>query len=96
MIKLIKTTFYKEMETKRNLSKFITSAKQLSFGVECKKFEERFAKYQNRKHCIFFNSGSSANLGLIQALLNLGQIQKGDHSAFSALTWATNLMPLLS
>ncbi|OGE34524.1 hypothetical protein A3C32_04240 [Candidatus Daviesbacteria bacterium RIFCSPHIGHO2_02_FULL_41_14] len=95
MIKLIKTTFYKEMETKRNLSKFITSAKQLSFGVECKKFEERFAKYQNRKHCIFFNSGSSANLGLIQALLNLGQIQKGDHSAFSALTWATNLMPLI-
>jgi len=95
MIKLIKSTFYKEEETKANLVKFISSAKQLSFGPECEKFERNFAKYQGRKHCIFFNSGSSASLALIQSLLNLGRFQKKDLVGFSALTWATNVMPLI-
>lgn len=95
MIKLIKSTFYREEETKADLVKFIQSAKQLSFGPECEKFEKNFAKYQNRKYCIFFNSGSSANLALIQSLLNLGVLQKMDLIGFSALTWATNVMPLI-
>jgi CDP-6-deoxy-D-xylo-4-hexulose-3-dehydrase len=95
MIKLIKSTFYKEKETKRELIKFIKSAKQLSFGLECQKFEENFARYQGRRYCVFFNSGSSANLAIIQVLLNLGKIKKGDKIGFSAVTWSTNVMPLI-
>lgn len=95
MIKLIKSTFYKEEETKAALCDFIKKAKQLSFGKECEKFEGNFAKYQGRKHCVFLNSGSSANLALIQALLNLGKLRKGDLVGFSALTWSTNVMPLI-
>ena len=53
MIKLIKSTFYKEGETKNKLIKFIKKAKQLSFGAECEKFESNFAEYQGRKFCIF-------------------------------------------
>lgn len=95
MIKLIKSTFYKEEETRADLIKFIRSVKQLSFGPECEKFEKNFAKYQGRKYCVFFNSGSSANLALTQSLLNLGVLQKMDLTGFSALTWATNVMPLI-
>ena len=95
MIKLIKSTFYKEQDTKVQLTKFISSAKQLSFGSECEKFEKNFAKYQGRKYCVFLNSGSSANLALTQSLLNLGLLQKNDLVGFSALTWATNVMPLI-
>src|SRR3989344_547550 len=95
MIKLIKSTFYKEQDTKAQLTKFISSAKQLSFGSECEKFEKNFAKYQGRKYCVFLNSGSSANLALTQSLLNLGLLQKNDLVGFSALTWATNVMPLI-
>lgn len=95
MIKLIKSTFYNESDTKKRLCKFIASAKQLSIGPECSKFEDNFAKYQQRKYCVFFNSGSSANLAIIQALLNMGKIKKGDFAAFSAITWATNPMPLI-
>ena len=95
MIKLIKSTFYKEKETKRKLAKFISNTDFLSFGEECSKFEENFSKYQGRKNCIFLNSGSSANLALIQALLNMGKIKKGDKVGFSALTWSTNVMPLI-
>ena len=76
MIKLIKSTFYNEKKTKNSLIKFLKNTQQLSFGPECEKFEKKFAKFQKRKYCVFVNSGSSANLALIQALLNLGRIKK--------------------
>lgn len=95
MIKLIKSTFYKEKETKNKLINFIKKADYLSFGQECQKFEENFAKWQGRKYCVMVNSGSSANLALIQSLLNLGRIKREDNIGFSSLTWSTNAMPLI-
>ncbi len=95
MIKLIKSTFYNENETKRRLIKFIAGAHSLSMGEQCTLFEQAFAKKQGRKYAVFVNSGSSANLILIQALLNLGRLKQGDKVGISALTWATNVMPIL-
>src|SRR5581483_4542569 len=95
MIKLIKSTFYKEEEVKKELAEFIVNSKQLSIGPECQKFEKTFAKWQGRKSCVMVNSGSSANLAIIQALLNLGKLKRGDNVGFSAVTWSTNVMPLI-
>lgn len=95
MIPLIKSTFYHEASTKRKLCEFIQNAPKLSIGRECKTFEKRFASYQGRKHCVFVNSGSSANLALVMALLNLGKLKRGDPVGFSALTWSTNVMPII-
>ena len=95
MIKLIKSTFYNESLTKKKLIDFLKDAKQLSFGPQCEQFERNFARYQERKDCVFVNSGSSANLALIQAYLNLGRLKKGDLVGFSSLTWSTNVMPLI-
>lgn len=95
MINLIKSTFYNEDLTKKKLASFIKRSAKLSFGNYCQKFEKKFAKYQGRKYCIFVNSGSSANLALIQSLLNLKKIKKGDKVGISALTWSTNVMPLI-
>ena len=95
MIKLIKSTFYKESVTKNKLCKFIKKSKQLSIGPQCLSFEKNFARWQGRKYCVFFNSGSSANLAIVQTLLNLGLLQKNDLVGFSAITWATNPMPLI-
>ncbi len=94
-IKLIKSTFHNEKETKRRLVKFIEGARSLSMGEQCRNFEEQFAKKQGRKYAVFVNSGSSANLVLIQALLNLGRLKQGDRVGVSAITWATNVMPIL-
>ena len=95
VIKLVKSTFYREEETKAQLWTFLRNASQLSFGPFCEAFEEQFAKYQGRRHCVFLNSGSSANLALVQALLNLGRIERGDAVGFSAVTWSTNVMPFI-
>ncbi len=95
MIKLIKSTFYEEKKTKKALCEFITTADQLSIGRMCEGFEQSFARWQGREYCILFNSGSSANLAMIQALLNMGRIKKNDLVGVSALTWATNVMPLI-
>jgi len=95
MVKLIKSAFFEEEKTKKALADFIVQAPQLSFGPQCEKFEEAFAAWQGRAQCVFVNSGSSANLAIVQALLNLGKLKKGDTVGFSALTWSTNVMPLI-
>ncbi len=95
MIKLMKSTFYHEAKIKAGLVEFIREAKQLSMGTECKKFEVSFGKWQGRQHSVFVSSGSTANLVLLQALINLGRLKKGDRVGFTAVTWATNVMPLI-
>ncbi|MEI8361407.1 MAG: DegT/DnrJ/EryC1/StrS aminotransferase family protein [bacterium] len=95
MIKLIKSTFYNETETKKKLADFVLTASQLSMGAECQKFEQAFAIKQVRKYAVFVANGSAANLLLIQALMNNGTLKKGDRIGVSAVTWATNIMPLI-
>jgi len=96
MINLIKSTFYNERATKEKLCKFIRNAKQLSMGKYVSDFEKAFSEWQGRRYSVMFNSGSSANLALIQVLINLGKIKIGDSVGFSAVTWATNVMPLIN
>jgi len=95
MIGLIKSSFYNELDSKKKLARFILESEKFSMGTYCAEFEKLFSKKQNRKYSVYVNSGSSANLILIQAILNLGLLQKGDKVGFSALTWATNVMPLI-
>ena len=95
MIPLMKNAFFKEYETRKALSEFILQAGKLSMGERCAEFEKAFAKRQGRSQAILFNSGGSANLALIQGLRNLGTLGQGEKVGFSALTWSTNVMPIL-
>jgi CDP-6-deoxy-D-xylo-4-hexulose-3-dehydrase len=95
MIPLMKNAFLNEYETKMALSEFIMKADKLSMDIKCSEFEVEFAKFQERKFAILFNSGGSANLVLLQALKNLGKLKEGDNVGFSALTWSTNTMPII-
>lgn len=63
--------------------------------TECFRFETAFAERQGRKDAVLFNSGGSANLALLQALKNLDRLHDEDHVGFSALTWSTNVMPII-
>lgn len=91
----MKDAFLNEQETKKKLSEFVLNANMFSMGKQCVAFEEKFAKWQNCKHALLFNSGGSANLALLQALLSLGRLMPGAKVGFSSLTWSTNVMPII-
>jgi len=95
MIPLMKNAFLNEFETKKALAEFILRTDKFSMGEQCAEFEKAFATYQKRSFAILFNSGGSANLALLQALRNLGYLKNGDTVGFSALTWSTNVMPII-
>ena len=94
-IPLMRSTFFEEEVTRKKLAEFIAKTSRLSMGPECEKFEKEFAILQERKHAVLVHNGSAANLGLIQALINSGRLKKGDSVGVSAVTWATNVMPLM-
>ena len=95
-IPLMRSTCYREQETLTELAKWLlTFPDKLSMSTYCARFEQVFAYWQKRQHAVLFNSGGSANLAMMQALLNLGRLPKGGRVGFSALTWATNVMPLI-
>jgi CDP-6-deoxy-D-xylo-4-hexulose-3-dehydrase len=91
----MKNAFLEEQATRKALAEFIMTAPRLSMDAQCFEFERRFAQFQRSGDAILFNSGGSANLALLQALKNLGRLRDGDRVGFSALTWSTNVMPIL-
>lgn len=95
MIPLMKSAFLDEYATKQRLAEFIMQAPRLSMDLKCAEFERAFAAYQGSRDAVLFNSGGSANLALLQALKNLGRLKDGDRVGFSALTWSTNVMPII-
>ncbi len=94
-ISLIKSTFYNEQDTKNRLCDFIQEAKILSMKGECEKFERSFSNKQEREYAVYVCNGSSANLLLIQSLVNMKKLNIGDKIFVSNLTWPTNVMPLI-
>jgi len=91
----MKKTFSDDQTTKSRLADFILRTDIFSMGEQCKRFEREFAKKQKRKYAILFNSGGSANLAMLQALKNIGMLKSGDKIGFSAITWSTNVMPII-
>jgi CDP-6-deoxy-D-xylo-4-hexulose-3-dehydrase len=91
----MKQTFLHEDDLKSQLNNFIRKAERLSMGEECERFEEALSQYFDVENVVFVNSGSSANLLLLQSLINTGRLKPGDLVGFSAVTWATNVMPLI-
>ena len=82
MIPLMKSAFLHERETLKALSDFLLGSPRLSMGSQCRSFERSFAQFQGSKDAVLFNSGGSANLCMIQSLINLGQLKPGDKVGF--------------
>lgn len=94
-IPLVRSALLHERQTRTELAAFIAGHGRLSMGQECEAFELAFAAFLSTSDAVLLNSGGSANLAALQALLNLGRLKRGDRVAFSSLTWATNVMPIL-
>jgi len=67
-----------------------------TMGKEVEKFEKDFANYVGSKYCVMSNSGSSANLLAIAALIysKRHDFSPGDEVIVPAVSWSTTYFPL--
>lgn len=63
-------------------------------GYKVKAFESKFSLYGYR-HAVACNSGSSANLLAISALVAIGRLKAGDEVIVPALSWSTTVFPII-
>ncbi len=65
-------------------------------GEEVARFEHEFASVVGSRHAVMVNSGSSANLAMIAALMfrQEGALQRGDEVIVPAVSWSTTYSPL--
>jgi CDP-6-deoxy-D-xylo-4-hexulose-3-dehydrase len=72
----------------------VIESKRFTMGPKVKEFEEKFADYFGVKYAIMVNSGSSANLLAIAALIYSGKLNGGDEVIVPAVSWSTTYAPL--
>ena len=72
----------------------VIESRQFTMGAKTKEFEIKFAKYFGSKHALMVNSGSSANLLAIAALIYSGKLKKDDEVIVPAVSWSTTYYPL--
>ena len=82
----------KELEVANNL----LSSGNLTMGPQVAEFENQFANYIGTKYAVMFNSGSSANLGMMAALKYVkdSKLTDGDHVIVPAVSWSTTYYPV--
>jgi CDP-4-dehydro-6-deoxyglucose reductase, E1 len=71
---------------------------QLTMGARVREFEQAFAAAIGAPFAVMVNSGSSANLLAVSALVNPARKRRlapGDHVAVPAVCWSTSLWPLV-
>lgn len=63
-------------------------------GAHCARFERMFADYIGTRYAVMVNSGGSANLLMIAALVYTGRLPRGSVVAVPAVSWSTTYAPL--
>jgi CDP-4-dehydro-6-deoxyglucose reductase, E1 len=72
----------------------VIKSNRYTMGNEVEEFEKRFAKKVGSKFAVMSNSGSSANLLAIAALVYSGKLKKGDEVIVPAVSWSTTYFPV--
>lgn len=94
--KLAENTFSDE---EINAAKAVLDSSCLTMGEQVKAFETEFAAWTGATHALMVNSGSSANLLIVDALLRRTEekapLKPGDEVIVPALSWPTTVWPLI-
>ena len=77
------------------LSEWISGYPRLTQGDLTKKYEAEWSDYLDIKNSISVNSGSSANLLMLYSLIEAGDLEPGDSVIVPALSWSTDLAPII-
>ncbi len=66
----------------------------VTMGSQTRAFEAAWAARCGRRHGVMVNSGSSANLVMLAALVETGALSPGDEVLVPAVGWSTTLFPV--
>jgi CDP-6-deoxy-D-xylo-4-hexulose-3-dehydrase len=74
----------------------VIASNRFTMGGEVSTFEREFANFFGSKYCVMSNSGSSANLLAVAALIhsNRHSLSHGDEVIVPAVSWSTTFYPL--
>ena len=93
MIKLVNDTINnKDIDT---LIEWLKTYPRLTKGQLTLDLEQKWSKWLGTEHSIFCNSGSSANLLMLWALVEAGRISKDAKVIVPSVAWATDLAPVI-
>lgn len=77
----------------------VLNSGSLTMGKQVRLFEQEMALYLKRKHFVMVNSGSSANLAMVEALLRPAngkpKLNQGDKVLVPAIAWPTTIWPII-
>jgi len=66
----------------------------VTLGKEVAEFESEWASWCGAREAVMVNSGSSANLVALAALVHTGALSPGDEVIVPAVAWSTSLFPV--
>jgi len=93
MIKLVNDTISNDEIL--SLVDWLKTFPRLTKGKLTEEYEQLWSDKLGCKHSVFVNSGSSALLLSIYSLLEQGVLKRGDDVVVPALSWATDLSPVV-
>ena len=82
-------------DDRETLASFIRQTTRFTQFTQVKDFEQAFAAWQGCNYSVFVNSGSSANLLLVNALKQIHHWRDGDEVIVPVLTWPTTVTPVM-
>lgn len=75
--------------------KAVIDSNRFTMGECVQAFEKMFAQKMGASYAIMTNSGSSANLLSIAAMIYSGRLKKGDEVLVTAVSWSTTYFPVV-
>lgn len=77
------------------LVEFIRTTTRFTQYAKVREFEEAWSRWQGCDYSVYVNSGSSANLVILNLMKEMHGWRDGDEVLVPAITWATNVAPIL-
>lgn len=77
-----------------NAAHRVIDSRYFTMGTNVKQYEKNFTEKFGAKYAVMSNSGSSANLLMMAALLYSGRMQRGDEVLVTAVSWSTTYFPI--
>lgn len=93
MIKLVNDTI--DSKDIDNLIGWLSNYPRLTKGPITLELEQKWSKWLGVKNTVFCNSGSSANLLMLWALVEAGRISRDSKIVVPSVAWATDLAPVI-